>query len=60
MRISFCEPQAPGTSIALLTQADVVCRYMDQTVQEQGTHDELISKEGEYARMWNLQANAFI
>jgi len=33
---------------------------MDQTVQEQGTHDELMSKEGEYARMWNLQANAFI
>ncbi|KAG1825439.1 uncharacterized protein BJ212DRAFT_1314018 [Suillus subaureus] len=59
MRISFCESQAPVTPIAMLTQADVVCRYMDQTVQEQGTHDELMSKGGEYARMWNLQANAF-
>lgn len=43
----------------LTRHADLIL-YMDQTVQEQGTHDELISKEGEYARMWNLQANAFI
>jgi ABC-type multidrug transport system fused ATPase/permease subunit len=43
----------------LTRHADLIL-YMDQTVQEQGTHDELMSKEGEYARMWNLQANAFI
>ncbi|KAG1889213.1 hypothetical protein F4604DRAFT_1710841 [Suillus subluteus] len=60
MRISFYEHQAPGIPIAVLTQADMACRYMDQNVQEQGTHDELMSKGGEYARMWHLQANAFI
>ncbi|KAG2034311.1 P-loop containing nucleoside triphosphate hydrolase protein [Suillus americanus] len=43
----------------LTRHADLIL-YMDQTVQEQGTHDELMSKGGEYARMWNLQANAFI
>lgn len=42
----------------LTRHADLIL-YMDQTVQEQGTHDELMSKGGEYARMWNLQANAF-
>ncbi|KIK41834.1 hypothetical protein CY34DRAFT_805591 [Suillus luteus UH-Slu-Lm8-n1] len=43
----------------LTRHADLIL-YMDQCVQEQGTHDELMSKGGEYARMWNLQANAFI
>ncbi|KAG1845091.1 P-loop containing nucleoside triphosphate hydrolase protein [Suillus subalutaceus] len=43
----------------LTRHADLIL-YLDQTVQEQGTHDELMSKGGEYARMWNLQANAFI
>ncbi|KAG1759101.1 P-loop containing nucleoside triphosphate hydrolase protein [Suillus occidentalis] len=43
----------------LTRHADIIL-YMDQCVQEQGTHNELMSKGGEYARMWNLQANAFI
>ncbi|KAG2748574.1 P-loop containing nucleoside triphosphate hydrolase protein [Suillus brevipes Sb2] len=43
----------------LTRHADLIL-YMDQCVQEQGTHDELMSKGGEYARMWDLQANAFI
>lgn len=43
----------------LTRHADLIL-YMDQSIQEQGTHDELMSKGGEYARMWNLQANAFI
>lgn len=43
----------------LTKHADLIL-YMDQCVQEQGTHDELMSQGGEYARMWNLQANAFI
>ncbi|KAG1777293.1 P-loop containing nucleoside triphosphate hydrolase protein [Suillus placidus] len=35
-------------------------RYMDESVQEQGSHDELIKKGGEYARIWNLQAKPFL
>jgi ABC-type multidrug transport system fused ATPase/permease subunit len=34
---------------------------MDESVvQEEGTHDDLLKRGGEYARIWNLQAKAFI
>ena len=37
------------------------CRYMnDSVVVEAGTHDELLNKQGEYARIWMLQAQAFL
>ena len=32
----------------------------DAVIVESGTHNELIKKDGEYARLWNLQAQAFI
>ena len=36
-------------------------RYMnDSVVVEEGTHDLLIKYNGEYARIWNLQACAFL
>ena len=35
--------------------------YMDETgIVESGTHDELILRKGEYARLWTLQAQAFL
>ncbi|KAG2343934.1 P-loop containing nucleoside triphosphate hydrolase protein [Suillus weaverae] len=43
-----------------LTQHADLILYIDETVQEKGTHDELMKKGAEYARMWNLQAKPFI
>ena len=34
---------------------------MDETgIVESGTHDELVGRKGEYARLWKLQAQAFL
>ncbi|KAG2743753.1 P-loop containing nucleoside triphosphate hydrolase protein [Suillus brevipes Sb2] len=35
-------------------------RYLDESVQEEGTHDELMKKGGYYATNWNLQARPYI
>lgn len=43
-----------------LTQHADLILYIDETVQEEGTHDELMKKGGEYSRIWNLQAKPFI
>ncbi|KAG1746810.1 P-loop containing nucleoside triphosphate hydrolase protein [Suillus lakei] len=44
----------------LTRHADLIL-YMDESVvQEEGTHDDLLRRGGEYARIWNLQAKAFI
>ncbi|KAG1907848.1 P-loop containing nucleoside triphosphate hydrolase protein [Suillus fuscotomentosus] len=43
-----------------LTRYANLILYIDETVQEKGTHDELMKKGGEYARIWNLQAKSFI
>jgi ABC-type multidrug transport system fused ATPase/permease subunit len=43
-----------------LTQHADLILYIDETVQEAGTHDELMKKGGEYARIWNIQAKPFI
>ncbi|KAG1797107.1 P-loop containing nucleoside triphosphate hydrolase protein [Suillus plorans] len=43
-----------------LTQYADLILYIDETVQEKGTHGELMKKGGEYARIWNLQAKSFI
>ena len=32
----------------------------DSVVVEEGTHEKLLRKEGEYARIWMLQARAFL
>jgi ABC-type multidrug transport system fused ATPase/permease subunit len=32
----------------------------DSVVVEEGTHDQLLCQQGEYARIWTLQARAFI
>lgn len=39
----------------------IVNRYMhDSVIVESGTHDELLAHGGEYARIWTLQARAFL
>lgn len=36
-------------------------RYMDDSkIIERGTHNELMTKKGKYAELWNLQAQAFL
>ena len=32
----------------------------ESVVVEAGTHEGLLKREGEYAKIWNLQAQAFI
>ncbi|TCD60798.1 hypothetical protein EIP91_009511 [Steccherinum ochraceum] len=44
----------------LTRHADLIL-YMDNAqVQETGTHEELLKRQGEYARIWGLQAQAFL
>jgi len=32
----------------------------DAKIQEAGTHEALLAQNGEYARIWQLQAEAFL
>ena len=32
----------------------------ESVIVEAGTHDELLKQQGEYARIWMLQAQAFL
>ena len=51
-------PVVCGSSLGC---ADLTCRYMnDSVIVEAGTHDELMKRQGEYARIWMLQAQAFL
>jgi ABC-type multidrug transport system fused ATPase/permease subunit len=46
-----------GLKITML----IFARYMkDSVIVEAGTHNELLKRNGEYARIWNLQAQAFL
>ncbi|PBK60555.1 P-loop containing nucleoside triphosphate hydrolase protein [Armillaria solidipes] len=44
----------------LTKRADLVVCLKDGTVAETGTHEELIAREGEYAKLYNIQASAFV
>lgn len=44
----------------LTRHADLIMYMHDSRVVETGTHDELLQRKGEYARIWMLQAQAFL
>ncbi|KAI0935711.1 hypothetical protein AcW1_000157 [Taiwanofungus camphoratus] len=44
----------------LTRHADLILYMNDSVIVEAGTHSELLKREGEYARIWNLQAQAFL
>jgi len=44
----------------LTRHADIILYMNNAVIVESGTHDELLKKNGDYARIWNLQAQAFI
>jgi len=44
----------------LTRHADVILYMNDSTVEEEGTHEQLLKQQGEYARIWMLQAQAFL
>ncbi|PPQ90445.1 hypothetical protein CVT25_014963 [Psilocybe cyanescens] len=44
----------------LTRHADLILYMNDSVVLEEGTHDQLIHQDGEYARIWMLQAQAFL
>lgn len=44
----------------LTKPADLILYMRDSTIVESGTHDELMSREGKYAELWKLQAEAFL
>ncbi|KAH9930399.1 P-loop containing nucleoside triphosphate hydrolase protein [Epithele typhae] len=45
---------------SLTRHADLILYMNDSVIVEEGTHDELMQKQGEYARIWMLQAQAFL
>ncbi|KAK7688165.1 hypothetical protein QCA50_008535 [Cerrena zonata] len=44
----------------LTRHADLILYMRSSHIIETGTHDELLKHQGDYARIWNLQAQAFL
>ncbi|EJF56118.1 P-loop containing nucleoside triphosphate hydrolase protein [Dichomitus squalens LYAD-421 SS1] len=44
----------------LTRHADLILFMNESVIIEAGTHDQLIEQQGEYARIWMLQAQAFL
>lgn len=44
--------------LGTIKNADKIIVLGDGVVLEEGTHDELLAKEGKYAEMWNMQLNS--
>ena len=41
--------------LSTVVNADQILVLIDGEIAESGTHEQLLSKAGEYARMWALQ-----
>jgi len=41
--------------LGTIKNADNIIVLKDGLINEQGTHDELLAKGGQYAEMWNMQ-----
>jgi ATP-binding cassette subfamily B protein len=46
--------------LSTLTAMDRIVYLQNGTIVEQGSHTELLAKEGYYARMWRQQSSGFI
>ncbi|KZT24691.1 P-loop containing nucleoside triphosphate hydrolase protein [Neolentinus lepideus HHB14362 ss-1] len=44
----------------LTRHADLLLYINNSVVEESGTHEELLKKDGQYAHIWRLQAQAFL
>ncbi|KAG8220222.1 P-loop containing nucleoside triphosphate hydrolase protein [Butyriboletus roseoflavus] len=44
----------------LTRHADLILYMDDAKIQEAGTHEALLAQDGEYARIWQLQVEAFL
>ncbi|KAF5351573.1 hypothetical protein D9758_007222 [Tetrapyrgos nigripes] len=44
----------------LTKHADLILYMDDSSIVEEGSHNDLLKKNGEYARIWTLQAQAFL
>lgn len=42
--------------ISVASLADMIVVFRDGEIVEDGTHDELLSRNGEYARLYSIQA----
>ena len=43
----------------LTKYADLILYMKDGVISESGTHEELLGVDGEYAQLYNVQAQAF-
>ena len=41
--------------LSTIREADIILVMRDGNIIEQGTHDELLAKNGFYATLWNAQ-----
>ena len=44
--------------VGTIRNADNILVLKDGAVAEEGTHDELVAKNGVYAEMWNMQLHS--